>query len=100
MTELEIYDMIIKAQNNLVEDWGDDGKKVIVLCHQSERFCGNTKMFLSHCTCCGGDWGAMFLTGVRELYPDVWEAIPDDMGWRAFILIINVLQLLGVETWD
>lgn len=52
--------------------------------------------FLNHCTACGGNWGGMLLTGIRELWPAVWEAIPEHMGRHAFEGIILTLELCGV----
>lgn len=52
--------------------------------------------FLSHCTACGGDWNAMLLTGIKALYPEVYAAIPDDMGYLAFRLICDTMELLQV----
>ena len=46
------------------------------------------------------NWGGMLLTGVRDLYPEIWEAIPEDMGVFAFASICNLLILLGVRTWE
>ena len=53
--------------------------------------------FLTHCTCCGGNWGGMLLTGIHELYPEVWDIIPEDMGWNPFHTICAMLVLLGVK---
>ena len=92
------YDMIIDAQNYLVENWGEDGKKVIEATHTVNPFNGNTKAFLDHCTACGGNWGGMFLTGIKKLYPNVHKAIPDDMGAFAFICIAMTMRLCGVDT--
>ena len=47
---------------------------------------------------CGGDWGAMLLTGIKRLFPQVWDAIPNEMGVYAFIVLLNVLILRGVDT--
>ena len=52
--------------------------------------------FLSHCTACGGNWGGMLLTGMRELFPAVYDAIPDNMGVFAWNGICATLNLLGV----
>lgn len=100
MTNLELFDTITNAQNELVENWGDAGKEVVTLCFQARKFDGNTADFLKFCTACGGNWGGMFLSGVRTLYPEVWEAIPEDMGVFAFGSICDVLILLGVRTWE
>lgn len=55
------------------------------------------KEFLSHCTACGGDWGAMLLSGIRELSPVVYDLIPDDMGVFSFCAICELLYVLGVK---
>lgn len=92
------YEMIIDAQKNLVEYWGEDGKKVIEECVKVTPFNGSSKIFLNNCTCCGGDWGGMLLSGIQKLYPSVWEAIPKDMGTFAWGGICNTLILCGVDT--
>lgn len=100
MTNLELYNTIEEAQRTLVENWGDQGKEVVALCFKARKFDGNTEAWLKFCTACGGNWGGMFLSGVRDLYPEVWDAIPEDMGVFAFGNILNVLILLGVRTWE
>ena len=100
MTNIELYNTIEEAQRTLVENWGDQGKEVIALAFKARKFDGNTKAWLKFCTACGGNWGGMFLTGVRDLYPTVWDAIPDDMGVFAFDCICSLLILLGVRTWE
>lgn len=90
-------EMITDAQKTLIDYWGDDGKKVVEACAKIQPFNKPCKEFLNHCTACGGNWGGMLLTGVRELWLDVWEAIPDDMGIAAWACICSVLILCGVD---
>lgn len=52
--------------------------------------------FLNHCTACGGNWGGMLLTGIQKLYPEVYEAIPDNMGHFAWLGICTTITLLNV----
>lgn len=52
--------------------------------------------FLNHCTACGGNWGGMLLSGIKELWPAVWDAIPDHMGVHAFAGILCTLEICGV----
>ena len=52
--------------------------------------------FLTHCTPCGGNWGGMLLTGLKALYPEVYDAIPDEMGMFAWRCICDTITLLGV----
>ena len=92
------YDEIITSQEYLVEKWGDDGKKVVELCYEWHNVHPmNFGSFLDHCTVCGGDWGGMLLSGIHELYPDVWDAIPNEMGASAWNCICTVLLLLGIK---
>lgn len=100
MNNLELFNAITTAQNELVENWGDNGKEVVALCFKAEKFNGSTSDFLKYCTACGGNWGGMFLSGVRALYPEVWDTIPEDMGVFAWSCICSVLILLGVRTWE
>lgn len=53
--------------------------------------------FLTHCTACGGNWGGMLLTGLKELYPEVYDAIPDNMGMLAWRCICDTLILLNIK---
>ena len=52
--------------------------------------------FLNHCTACGGNWGGMLLTGIKALYPEVYNAIPNDMGIFAWSGICRTTKLLGI----
>ena len=92
------YDYIIDAQNTLVENWGEVGKAVIVACLHEKPFNDTFKNFLPHCMACGGNWGGMILSGIKELYPKVYDTISDDMGVHAFACICSTLLLLGIDT--
>lgn len=92
------YDFIIDAQNILVECWEEQGKRVIEACSRVTPFNGTFDEFLKHCSACGGNWGGMLLTGIKKLYPEVWDAIPEEMGYNAFGCICNVLILCGIDT--
>ena len=92
------YKDITSAQEHLVEIWGEDGMKVIEAAFEVNSFHKGFSEFLSHCTCCGGNWGGMLLSGLHELYPAVWEAVPDDMGPFAWSGICSTLVLCGVDT--
>lgn len=91
------YECIVDAQNYLVDEWGEAGKRVIEETHKVTPFNGDFSKFLSHCICCGGNWGGMYLTGIKKLWPDVYKAIPDDMGVQAYVCIIYTLILCGVD---
>lgn len=92
------YEDIIEAQEFLVKHWGEDGKRVIVEAQQSTKGNITFSRFLDFCTACGGNWGAMILSGIHELWPFVWSAIPDKMGNSAFLCLCYTLILCGVDT--
>ena len=94
------YEMIKEAQESIVNHWEEDGKKVIEEIAKANPFNKSFKEFLQFCTACGGNWGEMLLTGIRELWPNVYDAIPDDMGCFAFECIADTLILCGVDTTE
>lgn len=90
------YNDMMEAQNALVADWGEAGKKVVLACWVN-RHSMPMKEFLTYCTCCGGNWGGMLLTGIKALSKEVYDAIPDDMGTRPFVDICYTLMLMGID---
>lgn len=94
------YEMIKTAQESIANHWREDGKKVIEEAAKVNPFNNSFKEFLQFCTACGGNWGGMLLTGIRELWPAVYDAIPDDMGCFAFECIADILILCGVDTTE
>lgn len=81
----------------LVAVWKEDGIKVLEAIANQRAIPMDMGQFLSYCTACGGNWNAMFLSGIKVLYPEVYDAIPDDMGQFAWRCICSVLDLLDVE---
>lgn len=78
--------------------WGEQGMAVLEEIKNCEKFTEGFKGFLNHCTACGGDWGTMLCSGINDLYPNVYEAIPNEMGCFAFVGLTCVLNLLGINT--
>ena len=91
------YKEIKEAQDTILDNWNEAGEKVISACFHSKPFNDSFDAFLKNCTPCGGNWGGWLLTGIFDLYPEVYHTIPEDMGHNAFSLIICVLILLGVD---
>lgn len=90
----------IKACKVLEEYWGREVAEKIFLAAFTAVPTDDVNTFddfLKHCTACGGDWGQMLLTGIKALWPTVYDAIPDDMGVNAFSALIHVLVLCDVE---
>lgn len=56
--------------------------------------------FLDECIGCGGNWTGMILSGIKSLRPELYEAVPDYMGKRAWMTLVNTLLYLGVYPED
>ena len=76
-------------------NWGGN---VLAVISRQNKVTMTMKEFLDHCTACGGNWGGMLLTGIKTLWPEVWEAIPDDMGMFAWRCLCDTLTMLGVQS--
>lgn len=87
-----------KTKEFIIKHWGEQGKLVIAACENTNAQPMTVKEFLDHCFCCGGDWGAMLLTGIKALYPEVYDAIPDKMGSLAWACLSATLELLNIST--
>lgn len=85
---------ICEAFQIVTERWGVEVAAEVLLTNKRAMLFED---FLKHCIACGGNIGGMLLTGVRELYPDVYDLIPEYMGTKAFETIIKLLICLGVE---
>ena len=80
----------------LIACWKEKGIAIVEYVDTLEDFrIKPMSEFLSHCTPCGGDWGAMLLSGIKELYPIIWDLIPENMGVFAFSVICDLVKLLG-----
>ena len=91
------YERIKDAQDTIIEYWGSDGARVIEECARVNPFNASGKTFLECCIPCGGNWGGMFLSGIKALFPSVYDAIPDDMGHMSFFCICSTALLCGVD---
>ena len=94
------YSAIVGAQETVVENWGDAGRKIIeIIFNHTDKYVLRITCdeFLKSCTACGGNWGGMLLSGIQRLAPEVYDAIPDDMGIYAWKTIIATLTLMRIE---
>lgn len=91
----------IKEMNStetLIALWKNDGVAVVDECmtYATTHEPMEMKEFLSHCTACGGNWGGMFLSGIKALAPEIYDAIPDNMTDYSFLCLCEVLALMKV----
>lgn len=82
----------------LIEEWGEAGERVLAEVAKIDKVEMTTDEFLGHCFTCGGNWGAMFLSGIKELWPQIWDAIPKNMGRHAWICLNVLIKLCGVKS--
>ena len=92
------YKDIIDAQEMLVKHWGAHGEQVIAETVRAERKVITFKQFLDNYTVYDGNWSGMLFNSIEKLWPDVWKAIPDNMGVQAWGCLCSVLVLCGVDT--
>lgn len=85
----------VDAMMTVKEEWGDDFLMKVYL---AEKTTMTFDQYLNSCTACGGNWGGMLLTGIKSMWPELWDAIPEDMGVHAFTTICSLLIILGVDT--
>lgn len=84
----------------LIATWKLDGYAILFYLNSTEEVFPKMsfKDFLSYCSPCGGDWGQMVLTGIKELYPTIYNMIPEDMGVFAFDCLVELLNILNIDT--
>ena len=82
----------------LIKYWGERTAIDIALVAHDNYFKISVDEFLDYCTACGGNWGGMLLNGIKVLWPEVWDLIPEHMGTHAFECIVSVMNLCGVDT--
>lgn len=90
------YESIISDQKYIVEKWGEDGKRVVETIVNTNHSPMSFDTFLDKCTTCGGNWGGMVLTGIKEIAPEVYDAIPNHMGNSAWNCLCAVTRLMGI----
>ena len=63
------------------------------------------RLFLDHCTACGGDWISMLLSGIKECYPDDYvrlktecDEINSNSGASEFVHICDFLSTV-ITDW-
>ena len=91
-------EMILEAREDIQNRWPENAEAVISACDAADKLNADSAEFLKHCFAAGGNWSAMFLSGIKALWPEVYEAIPADMGSNSFIPLCSVLILCGVDT--
>jgi hypothetical protein len=95
---------ITEIYNDIINFWGEEvGNNVIVAIHEAPKYRGSGRLpwkeFLDYCTACGGNWVGLIISGLRKIAPEVFDALPDNLGnpTKAFATICNIVYLLGVD---
>ena len=85
----------------LVESIGSErGGDFIKVLQQTEPINMSFNKFLNECIVCGWNWAGMVLSGIKSLRPELYAAVPDYMGKRAWMTLVNTLLYLGVYPED
>ena len=93
------YQTMKNCIDRVVEQWGEE-IAVAAIVAPNKQAIGLREYLKTYCTMCGGNWGAWFLTGIKELFPQIYEMIPDTMGPdgnTAFGTIFALITILGID---
>lgn len=102
---LEVYAQREKESTNiLISEWGEEVALNVINIASHEKLDNMTagEFIAKHCVACGGDWAQMILSGIKDLSPDTYNAIPNKMGrncFQAFSNLTTLLFFLGVDTY-
>ena len=47
------------------------------------------KEFVSHCTARGSDWTGMIASGIKELWPDEWDKLPETFSIHQVLEVLD-----------
>ena len=90
-----------EAEDFLRKHWKESAGNVIFECRNIVPYGRKIADFLKdECVACGGDWGKLLLSGIKKVFPNVYEAIPDNMGFFAWECICYTCLLCGIDTTD
>lgn len=84
-------------QERLHEIWNKSAKSVLETIDNQGVKPMTVDEFLSHCVFCGRNKNGTILSGIQNLYPEVYNAIPNHMGTNAFEALCIILQLLDIK---
>ena len=93
------YEKMQKAIERVADEWGEDIAVTAIIAPNKQRWSLDEYLNI-HCYTCGGNWGAWFLTGVKSLFPQIYNMIPENMGYDgnyAFGTICALLTILGID---
>ena len=82
----------------LIEEWGEAGERVLAEVDKIDKVEMTFDDFLGYCFARGGNWSAMFLSGIKKLWPQIWDAIPENMGHHFWVCLSVLIKLCGVKS--
>lgn len=89
--------ILVANGNQYVSGFGRD---VLAEIDKGEPLAMTQKEFMSHCAASGGNWTSMLLSGLKELRPAVFQAIPETLEGESlwvFALVMDTIHLCGVR---
>lgn len=85
---------ILASMMTLSKEWGENIVAAILRAHKYDI---TQKQFVKFCDINHPDNALAILSGIKAIWPDVYNAIPACMGAHAFENLCLVLELLGVR---
>ena len=85
---------------NLVSDvlvaWGESGNDIINAAF-NDHLKTTFSEFMCECSGCNGNWVDIIISGIDKAYPEVYSALPKNLGPDSLEILTKVLILCGVE---
>ena len=86
------------ARRVLIDDWRESGERVAEAAARAKSYNDSfEKFWREDCNSRGGSIEQIMLSGIRALWPEVYAAMPEDLGLFAYARICSVLVLCGVQ---
>ena len=77
--------------------WKNDGLKIATEIYSLNPQGMSSEDFLKYCTVDKNSTLHTLLSGIQKLFPEVWAAIPEDMGYSAIRGVRSILNLLNIK---
>lgn len=88
----------------IISVWGQAGKNVLDIARNMNlgmkisdfQDCCDIPRFFSPELTSAGEWFSIFMSGLKKVAPDIWDAIPSNPGAHGLDAICCVMTMIGI----